>query len=48
MPETIEVPRALAELLDRVFLPRNPNKMRSAAPEVIEAVKQFRALLGIR
>jgi hypothetical protein len=42
--DTVAIPRELAMLIDQAFLPINPNKMRSAAPHVIEAVKQFRAL----
>jgi hypothetical protein len=43
---TISVSVELARLINAVFLPTNPNKMRSAAPEVIAAVKEFKRLLA--
>jgi len=46
--ETIAVPLRLLQLIDRVFLPRNPNKMRGAHPDVPSAVKELRAILGGR
>lgn len=38
----ITVPLSVADLIDRVFLPRNINKLRTATPEVIDAAKTFR------
>jgi hypothetical protein len=42
---TISVPVDLARTINAVFLPMNPNKMRSAAPEVVAAVREFKRLL---
>lgn len=42
----VTVPADLAALIDRVFLPRNPNKMRGAAPEVVEGAKTFKRLVA--
>src|SRR5258707_1269816 len=39
---TVTVPREVAEIVDRVFLPTNPNKLRNAAPGVKEAAHAFR------
>jgi hypothetical protein len=44
--KSVVIPLELAQFIDRVFLPRNPNKMRVAAPETIEAVRQFKALVA--
>lgn len=41
----VAIPLEVASIIDRVFLPRNPNKMRGADPAVVDAVKTFRALL---
>jgi len=37
------IPLDLAQLIDRVFLPLNPNKMRKADPSVPAAAHAFRA-----
>lgn len=42
----VSIPRSIAETIDQAFLPINPNKMRSAAPHVVEAAKAFRAALA--
>ena len=42
----VEVAREDAELLDRAFLPLNPNKCRSAHPDVVDAVRRFKAALA--
>lgn len=34
-----------AALIDRAFLPFNPNKCRSAHPDVVDAVRRFKAAL---
>ena len=36
----------LARIINGAFLPRNPNKMRAAAPEVVEAAHDFKRLLA--
>lgn len=46
MSKTIEIRRDTAELVDRVFLPRNPNKLRGADPTVIAAAHAFRAAVA--
>lgn len=43
--DTITIPRRTAELIRRAFLPTNPNKLRTAAPEVKQAAKDFIALV---
>ncbi len=42
----VRIPRDVATLIDQAFLPSNPSKMRSAAPEVVEAAKTFKAILA--
>lgn len=37
----ITLPVSVALLIRQVFLPRNPNKMRNAHPDVVAAVKRF-------
>jgi hypothetical protein len=37
------VPLRTAELIERVFVPRNPNKMRGADPDVVKAAHEFKA-----
>lgn len=37
----IEIDFETADLVRKVFLPSNPNKMRNAAPEVVKAAKDF-------
>jgi hypothetical protein len=37
----ITVPLRVADIIRKAFLPRNPNKMRAADPEVVEAAKTF-------
>jgi hypothetical protein len=39
------ISREAAALIDRAFLPRNPLKLRTAAPGVVDAVLAFRAEL---
>lgn len=41
----VAVSRDDAALIDGAFLPFNPNKCRRAAPEVIAAVRRFKAAL---
>lgn len=41
----LQIPLETAKLIDKVFLPSNPNKMRTSHPSVIEAVRHFKALL---
>ena len=45
MADTAQIDLETASLIRRVFLPANPNKMRNAAPEVIEAVRKFIAIV---
>lgn len=42
---TLTIPLETALLIRAAFLPRNPNKLRSAAPEVVAATKAFIAAL---
>lgn len=42
----VSIPYDVAALIRNVFLPRNPNKLRSATPEVRAAVVEFIRLLG--
>ena len=44
---TVSIPLDMAELIDRVFLPKNPNKMRSADRSVVAAVQQMKAAIEI-
>lgn len=37
----VTIPHDVALTIRRAFLPLNPNKMRSAAPEVVDAARQF-------
>jgi hypothetical protein len=37
----VEIPVSVARLIRKVFLPLNPNKMRSAHPDTLAAVKAF-------
>lgn len=46
MLETVTVPREVAALIDRVFLPKNPNKMRSPNPDVLAAVRAFKDIVS--
>lgn len=39
----VTIPLSVAELINRAYLPFNVNKVRTAAPEVVEAVKAFKA-----
>ncbi len=39
--DSVVLPRSDARLVARAFLPRNPNKLRSATPEVKEAARRF-------
>lgn len=41
----VVIPLDLANLVCRVFLPANPRKMRSAAPEVVKAAEDFKDLV---
>lgn len=45
MAETITIPLALAHLIDKAFLPLNPNKMRTTDAEVKAAAIEFKRLL---
>lgn len=36
------IPLEVARLIDRVYLPRNPNKVRSATSQVLAAVRDFK------
>jgi hypothetical protein len=38
---TVTIPLEVAILIRNVFVPRNPNKMRNAAPAVVQAAKDF-------
>lgn len=42
---TVNVPARVALLIRHVFVPRNPNKLRNAMPEVVQAAKDFIALV---
>lgn len=42
----VVLPLDLADLVCRVFLPANPRKMRSAAPEVVKAAEDFKELVA--
>lgn len=44
-PARVQLSLETALLLDRVYLPRNPRKLR-AAPEVIAAVNRFKTALA--
>lgn len=46
LAETVTMPAELARLIDKVFLPKNPNKMRGAAPEVIQAAHDFKTYIA--
>lgn len=39
----IEIDLEAAEIINRVFLPVNPKKMRNAHPDVLRAIEAFRA-----
>lgn len=41
--DLVSVPRHVAEIVDKVFLPRNPNKLRGSDPVTVEAAHVFRA-----
>lgn len=36
----------IARLIDRVFLPKNPNKMRKPHPDVMNAIRVFKHALA--
>lgn len=42
---TLTVPLEALRLIDKVYLPSNLNKVRSAHPDVIQAVKDFRRFI---
>lgn len=42
---TVTIPLNLALLIDKVYLPSNPNKLRTAHPDVIKAVRDFKDLI---
>ncbi len=44
----VSVPHPTAQLVRLAFLPTNPTKMRNAAPEVVQAAKDFIAAVGPR
>lgn len=37
----VTIPLSVAILIRNVFVPRNPNKMRKAHPDVVSAAKRF-------
>jgi hypothetical protein len=39
--KTVTVDFRTADLIRKAFVPRNPKKMRNAAPEVVQAAKDF-------
>ena len=40
--DTVTIPAELASLIAKVFLPKNPNKMRGADPSVVKAAHEFK------
>lgn len=45
MRDTVSIPLETALIIDGSFLPTNPNKMRSAHPDVVAAAHAFKAAL---
>lgn len=45
MDKMITISLETADLIRRVYLPRNPNQMRAAAPETKKAVREFIAAI---
>lgn len=43
MSSTVEIPLETARLVMLAFLPRNPNKMRAAHPDIKKAVVDFKS-----
>lgn len=43
----VSIPIDVARLIRNVFLPHNPNKMRKATPEVVQAAKDFIAAVEL-
>ena len=41
------IPLSVADLINKVYLPSNPNKLRAAAPSVIQAVRDFKEAIRI-
>ena len=41
------IPLGVADLLNKVYLPSNPNKLRTAHPSVIQAVRDFKEAIRI-
>jgi len=47
-PQGVVIPLDVAVLVANVFLPRNEFKMRSAAPETVKAVTEFKRCVKAR
>jgi len=45
MAKQVTISLATAELIRRVFLPRNPHQMRAQAPETKKALREFNAAI---
>ncbi|NUB07111.1 hypothetical protein FW320_13115 [Azospirillum sp. Vi22] len=45
--DTITIPLSVAKIIDAAFLPGNPNKMRGAHPDVVQAAKDFKRAVNI-
>ena len=41
-PASVRIPLSVAITIDKVFCPRNPNKMRGAHPDVVKAAHVFK------
>ncbi len=44
---TVAIPLRTAQFVDNVFLPANPNKLRRAHPDVVQAAKVFKSLVAM-
>ena len=42
---TVSIPLNVANILNKVYLPHNPNKCRAAHPLVLQAVRDFKAAI---
>ena len=43
----VSIPLSVAELLNKVYLPHNVNKVRAAHPSVVQAVRDFQEALRL-
>ena len=44
-PGTVRLPFRILDLIDKVYVPRNPNKIRSATAEVLAAVREWKSAI---